>query len=261
MWKGRITFGSIELPVKLYAAVEDKSIHFRLLDAKNNEPVVQHMIDPKTGDVVPSEEVRSAYATKAGQLVLLDEDELDATEPRDSREVEILRFVDSDAIASEWYDRPYWLGPDGQTSRLYFALARALADQNKEGVARWVMRKKEYVGALKAEGGHLALITLRRTGEVVPASSLSPPRGRDLNQKEVAMARQLVESMQGSFDIESYHDTYRERVQELADAKAEGKVVKFPRTPRRESQKSLASVLQKSLAAARQGKAAGRKSA
>src|SRR5258705_2409085 len=213
------------------------------------------MIDPKTGDVVPNDAVHSAYATKAGQLVLLDEDELEATEPEDSRDIEILRFVDAKAIPSEWYDRPYWLGPDGQSSRLYFGLAKALADQKKEGIARWVMRKKEYVGALKAEGDYLALITLRRTGEVVPAASLSAPRGRDLNQKEVAMARQLVHAMQGEFDIASYHDTYRERVQELADAKAAGKVVKFPRAPRRESQKSLASVLQKSLAAARAGKA------
>ena len=121
MWKGRITFGSIDLPVKLYSAVTDKSIHFRLLDARNKEPVKQQMMAPDTGDVVPSEEVKTAYQTNAGELVLLDDKELEATEPKDSREIEITRFVDAADVSPAWYDRPYYLGPDEDSTRTYFA--------------------------------------------------------------------------------------------------------------------------------------------
>src|SRR5205823_3766639 len=144
---------------------------------------------PDTGDVVPSEEVKTAYQTNAGELVLLDDTELEATEPKDSREIEITRFVEAADVSPAWYDRPYYLGPDEDSTRTYFALAKALASQKKEGIARWVMRKKEYVGALKAEGDYLALITLRHAGEVVPASALPAPAGREPDKREVAMAK------------------------------------------------------------------------
>ena len=250
IWKGVITFGSIEVPVKLYSAVQDKSIHFRLLDPKRKEPVRQQMIDPGTGDVVPHEEIHKAYQSKAGVLVMLDADELEAVEPEESRDIEMVRFVDAEQIEPAWYERPYYLGPDGE-SKAYFALARALANQKKEGIARWVMRKKDYVGALKAEGDYLALITLRHTGEVVPADALPTPGGRDLDKREVDMAKQLVESMVADFDIKSFKDEYRDRVLELVEAKAAGKVLKFQRAVARKEPTSLTSVLEQSLVAAK----------
>jgi DNA end-binding protein Ku len=118
-----------------------------------------------------------------------------------------------------------------------------------EGVARWTMRNKEYVGALRAEGDYLMLITLRRAGEVVPASALPAPTGRELDQREIAMAKQLVAAMEDPFDIAAYHDEYRERVVELMEARAAGKVVKFPRARVRKTEVDLADVLQASLAA------------
>jgi DNA end-binding protein Ku len=217
---------------------------------------MQQMIDPDTGDVVPNSEIRSAYETKSGELVMLDDDELEAAEPEPSRDIEITRFVDQDDIGSAWYDRPYFLGPDGDSADDYFALARALAEQKKEGIARWVMRNKEYSGALKAEGEYLVLITLRHAGEVVPASALPAPGGRDVSQKEVAMAKQLVDTMIAEFDPAKYKDEYRARVLDLVEAKAKGKVIKFPKAPKRPETTSLATVLQKSLAQAK-----GRKSA
>ena len=250
IWKGVLTIGSIEVPVKLYSAVQDKSIHFRLLDAKNEEPVKQQMIDPGSGDVVTSDATRSAYQGKGGDLVLLDDEELAATEPEPSRDIDLQRFLDAGHIASAWYNRPYYLGPDGDTAA-YFALARALGNQKKEGIARWVMRKKDYVGALKVNGDYLVLITLRHAGEVVPASSLPAPGGRELNAKEVDMAKQLVEAMRGDFDITEFKDEYRERVLDLVKAKAAGKVVRFPKAVARKEPTSLTSVLEKSLAAAK----------
>lgn len=253
IWKANLRFGAVELPVKMYSAVKDRTVHFRLLDAKRHEPVRQHMVDPETGKVVESGEVRRAFVTDEGDLVMLEDAELEELAPRSSRDIEISRFVPPSQIGHEWYDRPYYLGPDEDDAG-YFALAAALRKRGVEGVAHWTMRGKEYVGALLVEGDYLMLITLRRAGEVVPASALPAPTGRPLDERELAMAKQLVAAMEDPFDIAAYHDEYRERVQELVEAKAAGKVVKFPRAPRRRKEADLAEMLEASLAATGKGK-------
>jgi DNA end-binding protein Ku len=253
MWKGRIRFGDVDVPVKLYSAVQDQAVHFRLLDAKRKEPIKQQMVDPQSGDVVEYASVRRAYETEDKELVILDPDELAELEPPESREIEITRFVPLEAISHVWYDRPYYLGPDDSAPG-YFALAKALRSQEREGVARWVMRKKEYVGSLRPEGDYLMLMTLRHAGEVVPASALKPPAGRELDDREVRMARQLVEAMSGDFDIAAYRDEYRDRVLDLVQAKAAGKVINFPKAEKKVEEKSLADVLERSLAVAKKEK-------
>jgi DNA end-binding protein Ku len=250
IWKGRIRFGAVDLPVKLYSAVQDRSVRFRLLDAREREPVSQRMVDPESGEVVESAEVRRAFETEEGALVMLGDEELASAEPEPSRDIEVTRFVPPGEIALGGYDRPYYLGPDGDEEG-YFALAAALRGRGREGVARWVMRKKEYRGALRERGGHLALITLRAAAEVVPASALPAPRGRELDERELRMARQLVEAMADELDFSAYRDEYRERVLRLVEAKAAGKVVKFPKAPRRPAGKPLADVLERSLAGVR----------
>jgi DNA end-binding protein Ku len=249
IWKASIRLGTVDVPVKLYSAVQDRTVHFRLLDAKRHEPVKQHMVDAETGKVVDSGDIRRAFQTDEGELVILDPEELAEAIPAASREIEITRFVPSGKITHQWYDRPYFLGPD-EDDGPYFALAAALRKRGVEGVAHWVMRNKDYVGALRAEGDYLMLITLRRAGEVVPASALPAPTGRALDEREIAMARQLVSAMEDPFDIAAYHDEYRERVVELMQARAAGKVVKFPRAPRRNTDADLGDVLEQSLAAA-----------
>lgn len=248
IWKAHICFGAVDVPIKLYSAVQDRAVHFRLLDARRHEPVKQHMVDPDTGKVVDPADIRRAYPTDEGDMVILDEEDLAAVTPEPSREIQVARFVPPEEITHQWYDRPYFLGPDEQ-DEAYFALAAALRKRNVEGVAHWTMRKKEYVGALRAEGDYLMLITLRKAGEVVPASALPAPAGRELDDREIAMAKQLVKAMEDPFDITQYHDEYRERVVELMEARAAGKVVKFPRAAIRKTDVSLADVLEQSLAA------------
>lgn len=253
IWKAHLRLGGVEVPVKLYSAVQDRSVHFRLLDAKRHEPVKQHMVDPDTGKVVDSADIRRAFPTEDGQLVILDEEELAEVTPEASREIEITRFVPPGEITHPWYDRPYYLGPD-EDDGAYFALVQALRKRKVEGVAKWVMRNREYVGALRVEGDYLMLITLRHAGEVVPASALTPPTGRALEDREVAMAKQLVHAMEDELDVAAYHDEYRERVLELVEAKAAGKVVKFPKAPERNTEVSLEDVLARSVAAANRGR-------
>lgn len=249
IWKGVLRCGRISVPVKFYPAVRDRTIHLRLLDRKRHEPVEQKMVDPASGRVVPSREIGRAYPTEDRQLVLLEPEELEKLEPAASREVRLTRFVKRDRITHQWYDRPYFLGPDDSAEQ-YFALAEALRVEDKVGVARWVMRKQEYVGALRLEQGYLMMITLRHRGEVIPATSIPAPPGRALEPRELAIAKQLIGAMAvDDLDLAAFHDEYRERVLELVHAKEAGKVIRFPRAPRRAPERSLMQLLEKSLSA------------
>src|SRR6185436_16506984 len=138
IWKGVVKLGKAEVPVKLYSAVTDKSIHFRLLHKTDHEPVKQQMVNPETGEPVSFEEIKKAYPITRGAMVVLDKEELDKILPEASRDIEVTRFVDPEDIDHRWYDRAYYLGPD-HSSEHYFALADALAKKGKEGVAQWVM--------------------------------------------------------------------------------------------------------------------------
>jgi DNA end-binding protein Ku len=253
IWKGVITFGDVEVPVKLYSAVQDRGIHFRLLHEDDLVPVSQEMVNPESGEVVPREQIRRGFEVARGEYVLLDDEELAALEPEASRTIEITRFVDPAAVDHQWYDRPYYVGPDDNDAE-YFALARALEDSGMEGIARWVMRKKEYRGALRVRAGRLAMVTLRSPDEVVPAASLGAPGGRKPDARELRMARQLVAALEGPFDPEDFRDEYRDRVLELVEAKAEGRSLPRRKAEKKETGGSLEAALSASLKRAKKGK-------
>lgn len=250
IWKAALAFGDVKLPVKMYSAVEDRTVHFNLLHDQDMVRLQQRMVNSETGKVVEAGDRRKGYEIERGVFVLLDDDELRPFEPEPSRDIEILQFVDDGAIHHQWYDRPYYLGPDENDSD-YFAFAAALEPLEKEGVARWTMRKQEYVGSLRAEEGYLMLMTLRHAGEVIEASDLTPPSGRALDKKEMKMAIQLVEMLKDDFEPDEYRDEYRKSVLELIDKKRTGKKVRLekPRTRKHEPD-SLAAALRASLAKA-----------
>src|SRR5262249_9909067 len=155
IWKADLRIGTIRVPVKLYSAVVDRTIRFHILDDKK-ERVKQHMVEPETGKEVPSAGIVKGYEFEKGKFVVITAQELMYLEAKESRDVLLSGFMTTGEIGPEWYDRPYWLGPDGDNSS-YFALGEALGSRKKEGIAHWVMRKKAYVGALRAEGDYLSL--------------------------------------------------------------------------------------------------------
>lgn len=225
MWKGVIRFEAVRVPVKLYGAVEDRNVHFRLLHRQDMEPVHQRLVNAETDEVVAREETRRAYVTEAGDRVLLTPEELDALEPEPSRDIEILSFLPAHVIDHRWYDRPYYLGPD-EDSAGFCALADALEEMQVEGLARWVMRNKSYVGALQLYRGYPMLMSLHHTEEVVPVEALKPPEGPALDKRELGMAHQLIEMLESEFQPQEYHDEFRERVLDMLATKAQGKQVK-----------------------------------
>lgn len=255
IWKGELKLDSTRVPVKLYSAVKDQTVRFHILDQKSKTRVKQHMVEPGSGKEVATEEIQKGFEVEPGTFVILEREELEKLEPEESREIELTQFVPPEEIPPEYYDRPYYLGPDGDQAA-YFALAAALKNKEKEGVARWVMRKKPYVGALRAEDDHLLLFTLRNAEEVLSAKDLPHPGGRAPDKKELTMAKQLVEMLKGEFDPKEYKDEYRQRVMEFVEKKAKGHKPRLHLVKTKRKTTSLDKVLLKSIEALKKKKAA-----
>jgi DNA end-binding protein Ku len=246
MWKGELKLGTTKLPIKLYAAVEDQTVHFHVLDDTAKKRVKQHMIDPDSGEEVPTEEIQKGYEIEPGKYVILTAEDLEKLEPPPSRDVEIVEFLPENTVSQQWYERPYYLGPDGDV-KSYFALVEALKKKEREAITNWVMRNKYYAGVLRAVGDYLLLFTLRDAKEVILADELTKPKGAAPTQKELAMAKQLVGMLQGEFDPKAYKDEYRERVTEFIKKKARGRAPRLQPVKLKRKTTALDSVLAKSI--------------
>lgn len=253
IWKGVLKVGSSRVPVKLYSAVEDRKVHFHVLGSETKTRVRQRMVR-ETGEEVAREDLRKGYEIEPGTFVVIEERELQELKPAESRDIETLRFVSPLEISTEWYERPYYLGPDDDEEEKYFALVSALEESDLAGVVRWSMRGKSYIGALMTEGGYLLLIKMRFAEEVLPAHELQAPGGPTLDPKELRMAQELVAALAGEFEPEEFRDEYRERVQTFVEAKAKGKHPRLPTVKDRPTGASLDDQLARSLAALKRGK-------
>lgn len=250
IWKGVLCLDELRVPVKLYSAIENRNVHFRLLHSEDKVPVKQEMVNPETDSIVPYDETLRAYETGEREFVLLDKDELEALHPAKSRNIEIEYFLSKGEIDHRWYDRPYYLGPDGDTEK-YFALASALENSDREGLAHWVMRNKEYTGSLQLYQGYPMLMTLRPRQEVIPVEALKAPSGKTLDKRELDMARQLIGMLEADFDPGDYRDEYRERVIDMLERKQKGQKVKITSSRSTKPSHDLTGALEKSLKHAR----------
>lgn len=248
MWKGVIRLDDVSLPVKLYAAGQDRSVRFRLLHEEDVVPVEQRMVNPGTGRTVEHADIRRGFEVERDRFVVFRPEELEELEPEPSRDIRVSRFVDVGTIGPQWYDRPYYLGPDGNDAG-YAAFAAALERRRKEGVVHWVMRKKGYLGALRSQEGHLVLMTLRHAEEVIPSHELEAPEGRELAGREREMAEKFVGALADELDLEAYQDRYRERVLELVELKRKGEEIPVPQPEEAaEAPEDLSELLERSLA-------------
>jgi DNA end-binding protein Ku len=255
IWKGELVVGKSRLPVELFSAVQDQAIHFRLLHAKDLVPVEQRIVRKSGGKEVAKEDRRKAYPLDRDVAVILQPEELEALQPEPSREIHICRFVRAGLLSDQWFDRPYHLGPEKDAPE-YFALAEAMERANVIGVARWVMRKKRYLGALTSNAGYLVMTTLRRAEQVLSVGGIEVPAARRPDEREIKMAEQLVSSIEGDFEPELWKNEYRKRVHELISAKARGRALKLVAPKRKPAGGDLAELLQRSLTSAKEKKVA-----
>jgi DNA end-binding protein Ku len=252
IWKGELAIGDEKLAVKMYSAVQDRTVHFRLLDKESLSPVKQRIVRKTDGKEVDKEDRRKAFALDPERAVMLTDKELEELEPETSRDIELLRFVPPSVLGEQWYDRPYYLGPD-EDEKSYFALAEALAERKVLGISRWVMRKKRYLGALTELDGHLVMVTLRRAEQVLAAPEL---KTAPVNDKELKLAERLVEEISGDFDPTLWQDEYHERVCKLLEAKARGKKIEVAAPRRKRASGALAEQLRQSLSSVKERRVA-----
>jgi DNA end-binding protein Ku len=227
IWTGAISFGLVTVPVKLYSAVQRKSVRFHQLNGKTGMRIQQKRVDPTTGDEVPYEEIVKGYEIAPDQYVLIEPGELEALDPKKTKTIEISDFVDLDAIDPIYYDHPYYLAPGAGGAKPYRLLYEAMVESRKVAIAKVVIRQKENLVAIRPmDGGVLGMSTMIFADEVVPADRLDDlPDDIETKEQEVEMARMLIDSLASDFEPEKYEDTYREEVLALIERKAEGKEI------------------------------------
>jgi DNA end-binding protein Ku len=255
IWKGELQLGKHAVPVKLFSAAEDRTIHFHMLHAKDRAPVEQRIVRKDTGKEVSKEDIRKAFPVTRDKAAILQPDELDELVPPESRDIHILRFVPPAALGDQWYERPYYLGPD-QDNGDYFALAEALERKNVIGIVRWVMRKKRYVGGLTSSDGYLGISTLRRADQVLKFSGVEPAKTIAPQPSELKLAEQLVSSIETDFDPSQYENEYRKRLCKLIEAKARGEKIEPVKPKKKAPSADLAESLRASIAAMKEKKVA-----
>jgi DNA end-binding protein Ku len=228
IWSGAISFGLVNIPVKLFSAVQKKTVRFHQLDAKTGARIQQKRVNPQTGEEVPYEQLVKGFELSPDTYVVIDPDELAAIEPKKTRTIDIEDFVEIDEIDPIYYDHPYYLAPGPGAGKAYALLLAALKDTERVGIARVVIRSKEQLVAIRPREDVLTMETLLFGDEVVSPSDLGDlpdPDDAKASKKEVDMARQLIESLSTEFDPSKYHDEYREAVLEMIERKAQGEEI------------------------------------
>jgi DNA end-binding protein Ku len=228
IWTGAISFGLVNVPVKLYSATSPKTVRFHQISAKTGARIRQKRVDPSTGDEVPYEEIVKGYEISPDRYVLIEPEELEALDPKATKTVDIEDFVDLEEIDPIYYDHSYYLAPNTGGEKAYRLLLDAMRESGKVGIGRVVIRSKQQLCALRPTGDVLTLSTMLFGDEV-----LSPDRLDELDavgaaeasDRELKMAQQLIDSLSHDFDPGKYHDDYRERVLQLIERKAAGEEI------------------------------------
>ena len=263
IWSGAISFGLVNVPVKVFSATSSKDVRFHQLDGKSKSRIKQKRVSVATGEEVPYEDLIKAYEIAPDNYVTVTPEELEALDPKASKTIDIEDFVDLDQIDPVYYERPYYLVPDKGGQKAYALLRNAMRETNKVGIARVVLRTKQYLAAIRPLDDALVMETMLFSDEVNPLDELDlPGPDVDVTEREEKMARSLIDSLTTDFEPEKYHDEYRERVLQLIEQKASGQEIvvedaaeEAPRVV------DLMAALEASLAAAKKGTKAPEKPA
>jgi len=257
IWSGTISFGLLNVPVRMFSAVARRNIALREIRESDSTRIKHRRVAEGTDEEVPYENIVKAYELSPGQYVPLSKDEMAALAPEKTRAIDVQDFVDIEEIDPMYFDSPYYLGPADGAEKAYSLLAAAMEHSGKAAVARFVFRNKEHLSAIRANDGVLTLTTMRFHDEVVPPSDLDdalPDKKPKVAKREQEMAEQLIDSLSTEFKPGDYKDEYREQLLALIEQKAEGKEIVAPETeaPKATKAPDLMAALEESIAAVKE---------
>ncbi|MDQ6927445.1 MAG: Ku protein [Actinomycetota bacterium] len=255
IWSGAISFGLVNVPVKLYSAVSSKDVRFHQLEAKTKARIKQKRVSADTGEEVPYDDIIKGYELSPNTYVPITPQELESLDPKVTKTIDIEDFVDLDQIDPIYYERPYYLVPDKGGAKAYALLRNAMRETNKVGIARMVLRTKQYLAAIRPKDKALVIETMLFADEIVAADELDlPDEDVDVAPREEKMARELIDSLTTDFEPDKYRDEYRVRVLELIEQKAAGQEIVVGETEEEPAKVvDLMAALEASLAAAKKG--------
>jgi DNA end-binding protein Ku len=225
MWSGAISFGLVNIPVKLYSAVGDNSLDFDMLSKKDHSPIKYMRVSTSDGKEVPYKDIVKGFQIEKGHYVVLDDKDFEKANAKKTKSIEILNFVLEEEIDSMYFDKPYYLEPDKTAAKPYALLREALRQSKKVGIATFVLRNREHVGIIKPKGDVIVLDQMRYEGDIRDFGELHLPEAGQVSKPEVEMAKKLIDQLTQTFDPTVYKDNYIEELKKVIEAKAEGKII------------------------------------
>src|SRR5438874_729956 len=226
IWSGAINFGLVSVPVKLFTAVKPKDVAFHQVDEKTGARIRNKRVSEKTGREVPYEQIAKGYEVADDEYVVIEPKELEEIAPEATHTIDIEDFVELEQIDPIYYEHTYFLAPDTGGDKAYTLLLKAMKDNDKVAIGRVVIRTKEYLAAIRPYDRALALETMFFPDEIVSVDDIrGVPKQQRPADREMKMAKQLIDSLSTDFDPDKYHDEYRKRVQSLIKKKAKGETI------------------------------------
>lgn len=251
LWNGWLSWGTVNVPVKLFSALESKGVSFNQLHGKDGARIKQKRINPRTGEEVPFKEIVRGYEVAPDRWIVVSKDDVQAVEGNRAKVVDIEEFVPVAEIDPVFFGQPYYIGPQDGGEHAYEVVRKALEKSGQVGIGRFVLRSKEQLVALKPLDDVMGLFTLRFADELVDPETVEfeEPK-KSPGDREVQMASKLVEALAGEFKPEKYHDTYSQAVLKIIERKAKGETIEPPSRERAEETDDLMAALEASLSGA-----------
>jgi DNA end-binding protein Ku len=258
IWSGAISFGLVNVPVKLYAAVSTHDLRFHFFHTKDDSRIGYEKVCKKEGKPVPEDQIQKAYETDKGELVYLEDEDFEAAQPQARRTIELSDFVPYEQIDPIYFEHTYYVGADEGAEKVYALLAKAMEESGLVAIGSFVFHDREQLGCLRVADGVLLLEKMHFADEIRPADDVAPS-GVRVGKRELEMASELIDRLAGDFDPKRYKDTYRDALLKVIGQKRKGKQVKLPKREREEAPEDLMEALLASLERSKQGKASSAK--
>jgi DNA end-binding protein Ku len=249
IWSGSITFGLVNVPVRLYSAIEEHKLQFHWVHRKDDSPIGYQKICKAEDKPVPDDEIVKAFEFEKGEYVYMDDEDFEAARAEGYKTIDIGDFVPYEQIDPIYFSKTYYVGPQDGSEKVYSLLVRAMEESGLAAIAKFVMRDRQNLGCLRIRDGAITLEQLYFADEIRPIDEIKPADGK-VSKEELAMAEQLIDNFAGDFRPEKYKDTYRDALCDIIRAKRKGKEVHVAKPPAEEEPPDLLEALRASIQAA-----------